>query len=253
MDDPIEQFFPPVIPRMYRLQQSTTRRTNNMGNFIQIDPEGSNFRAYFAEAKGGKGPGMLLCHAWWGLNEIFTELADKLAAEGFTVLAPDLYNERVVTTIEEADAASEGLSGKEGIAKVQAALNYLLNSPNVQGARIGAVGFSMGAAYATWLATLRPEIAAVVIFYGASDWNADYHENTNAALQGHWAADDQFESNEAVHSFEAKVKAAGHTADFYTYPNAKHWFFENNRPEYAPEASQLAWERTVAFLREHIG
>jgi carboxymethylenebutenolidase len=112
----------------------------------------------------------------------------------------------------------------------------------------------MGANYVTWLATLRPEIAAVVVFYGGSDWNADYHENANAPLQGHWASDDRFEASEgAVQAFEAKMKAAGHAPDFYTYPNTEHWFFESNRPEYVPEAAQLAWERTLTFLREHCG
>jgi carboxymethylenebutenolidase len=228
-----------------------------MGRFIQVDPKGSNLRAYFAEAKGGKGPGVLVCHAWWGLNEFFTGLADRLAEEGFTVLAPDLYDGRTASTIPEAEAlvtAFEEDGGEKGIAKEQAGLDYLLSSPSVQGARIGAIGFSMGANYVTWLATLRPEVAAVVVFYGASDWNADYHENASAPLQGHWASNDQFEASEdAVQAFEAKMKAAGHTPDFYTYPNTEHWFFESDRPEYAPEASKLAWERTLAFLREHIG
>jgi carboxymethylenebutenolidase len=227
-----------------------------MGTFIQVDPEGSNLRAYYAEAEGGKGPGVLVCHAWWGLNSFFTGLADRLAAEGYTVLAPDLYDGRIASTIREAEAlvtAFEEDGGEKGIAKEQAALDYLLSSPAVQGARIGAIGFSMGANYVTWLATLRPEIAAVVVYYGASDWNADYHENATAPLQGHWASDDQFESNQdAVHAFEAQLKAAGHTPDFYTYPNTQHWFFETNRPEYNPEASRLAWERTLAFLREHL-
>ncbi len=227
-----------------------------MGTFIQIDPEGSNLRAYFAEAKGGKGPGVLVCHAWWGLNSFFSSLADRLAAEGFTVLAPDLYDGRVASTIPDAEAlvtAFEEDGGKKGIAKEQAALDYLLSSPSVQGARTGAIGFSMGANYATWLATLRPEIAAVIVYYGASDWNADYHENAKAPLQGHWASDDRFESSsEAVSAFEAKMKVAGHRPDFYTYPNTEHWFFETDRPEYNPEASRLAWERTLAFLREHL-
>ena len=231
-----------------------------MGTFIQVDPGGSNLRAYFAEAKGGKGPGVLLCHAWWGLNEFFTGLADRLAAEGYTVLAPDLYDGRIASTIPEAEAlvtAFEEDGGEKGIAKEQAALDYLLGSSKVQrpgeGGHIGAIGFSMGANYVTWLATLRPEIAAVIVYYGASDWNADYHKNATAPLQGHWASDDQFESNEeAVKAFEAELESSGHNPDFYTYPNTRHWFFESNRPEYNPEASKLAWERTLAFLRQHL-
>jgi carboxymethylenebutenolidase len=232
-----------------------------MGTFIQVDPQGSNFRAYYAEAKGGSGPGVLVCHAWWGLNEFFTGLADRLAAEGYTVLAPDLYDGRTASTIPEAEAlvtAFEEDGGEKGIAMQGAALDHLLNSPNVQGqghgARIGAIGCSMGANYVTWLATLRPEIAAVVVFYGGADWNADYHENASAPLQGHWASDDQFEANEdAVRTFEGEMKAAGRTPEFYTYPNTRHWFFENNRPEYDAEAAQLAWERTLAFLRQQCG
>lgn len=227
-----------------------------MGTFIQVDPQGSNLRAYFAEAEGSRGPGVLVCHAWWGLNSYFTRLADRLAAEGFTVLAPDLYDGRIASTIPEAEAlvtAFEEDGGEMGIARAQAALDYLLASPNIQGVRTGGIGFSMGANYVTWLATLRPEIAAVVVFYGGSDWNADYHENADAPLQGHWASDDQFESNEdTVSAFEAKMIAAGHAPEFHTYPNTRHWFFENNRPEYNPEASKLAWARTLAFLREHL-
>ena len=51
-----------------------------MGTFLQIDPAGSNGRAYYAPAQGGTGPGVLLGHAWWGLTPFFTGLADRLAA-----------------------------------------------------------------------------------------------------------------------------------------------------------------------------
>src|ERR1044072_3837270 len=111
-----------------------TRRSSDMGTFIQLDAEGSNVRAYYAEAAGGKGPGVLLGHAWWGLTDFFTGLADKLAAAGFAGPAPDVYDGRAAPTIPEDEApvtAFEGDGGIADITKVNVALEYLLNSPAV--------------------------------------------------------------------------------------------------------------------------
>ena len=81
--------------------------------------------------------------------------------------------------------------------------------------------------------------------------DGDYR-TARAAYLGHFAAHDDFEPLEAVRALEAKIRAAGREVTFHVYPGARHWFFEPNRPEYDPAAAELAWERTLAFLYDHL-
>jgi len=209
-------------------------------------PEG-----YMAVPATGRGPGIIVIHAWWGLTEFFKQICDRLAGEGFLAYAPDLYSGATAKTIEQAESLSSKLDRKAADRKVVEAVDYLRSDPRLSGDRIGVIGFSLGALFALTLACNRPDtVSAVVLFYGTGTGEFD---KAKAAFMGHFADNDSYEPTEEVSSLEESLVAAGREVTFYTYAGKKHWFFEENVPTaYDSDAAKLAWERTVAFLRTQL-
>ncbi|HLJ34199.1 MAG TPA: dienelactone hydrolase family protein [Ktedonobacteraceae bacterium] len=222
---------------------------------FQVDGRTSN--GYLAVPAQGSGPGVLVLHAWWGLTDVFKQVCDRLAQEGFVAFAPDLYQGKTTASVEEAEALVKALNQdaervSDDIAKgVQFLRQHEATNLANGHSKLAIVGFSLGGAYALdTTVTMAEEITAVVIFY-ATYSGLDY-SRASAAYLGHFAQNDPFEPAESVTEMEQDLRAAGRPATFYTYPGTKHWFFEENRPEYDADAARLAWERTIAFLHERL-
>jgi carboxymethylenebutenolidase len=223
---------------------------NVSGEMILYGDE-EKHNGYLAAPEGG-GPGVLVLHAWWGLNDIFKSVCDRLAAEGYVAFAPDLFQGRVASTIHEAKKLVEIADSEwsEFIGEAaDEAVDVLLHRS--QSPRIGVIGFSFGAAWASVLAAMRPaNVVAVVLFYGA--YAPDLTPAT-AAFLGHFAENDPYEPRVGMDELQSALKAVGRPATFYVYEGTGHWFFEPDRRDaYNPEAAQLAWERTLAFLAEQL-
>ena len=213
---------------------------------IQLDVNGKKVNAYLAAPDNG-GPSVLLLHAWWGLKPFFKETCDRLAEQGFTVLAPDLRDGQIAKTIEEAKALMEKSDGQLVGDTVMAAKDHLRGLTN---GKIGVVGFSMGGAWALITAAYKPEqIAAVVLFYGNE--GIEYGKVT-AKVMGHYSDNDEWEPNEYVENTFAEFKKAGVDATLHIYPGVAQWFVESDRPEYDSASAQLAWERTFEFLKQNV-
>jgi carboxymethylenebutenolidase len=208
--------------------------------------------AYVALPAQGFGPGVVVLHAWWGFNDFFRQLCDRLAAEGFVVAAPDLYGGATAETIEAAQQLLDRSDEQRMRAAANSAIDYLRDHPAVTGDSIGLIGFSMGGAWALLLSTLCPEdISAVVLFYGNGE--GDFAK-ARAAYLGHFGDPDEWEPIEGVRDLEARLRDAGRDVTLHLYDGAGHWFFESNRPDaFDSQAAELAWERTVAFLHDHLG
>jgi carboxymethylenebutenolidase len=218
----------------------------------EFEVDGGTATGYLAVPEVGHGPGVIVLHAWWGLTPFFEGVCDRLAAEGFVALAPDRYGGSTARTIEEAETLQRKEDQGRVEAELTAAVDFLRAHEAVTGDALATLGFSAGAAWALLLSTLKPQqVKAVVTFYGS--WQADYN-GARAAYLGHYAEVDEWEPMEEVRGTEEALRAAGCEVTLYTYPDAGHWFFEQDRPDsYNAQASRLAWERTVDFLWARLG
>jgi carboxymethylenebutenolidase len=202
-------------------------------------------------AGSGKAPGLVLIQEWWGVNDHIRDLADRFAAEGFVVLAPDLYHGVATKDPAEAGKLMTELDGARAFADIEAAVLALHAHPRVNG-KVGVTGFCMGGAYAFVAATRIPEVSAAVPFYGVPPaGRADYAHAK--PIMAHFAKTDQWATVEKAEEILKEVTAHGGAMTLHVY-EAEHAFVNDTRPEvYNPAAAKLAWERSVTFLHQQLG
>ena len=218
------------------------------GQKITFDANGQTASGYLATPAQPNAPGVLVLHAWWGLNSFFEDLCNRLASEGFVAFAPDLYDSRIATTVPEAEQLMSQSNSERKEAIATTAIDFFRSRPEVRKEPISLIGFSMGAAWALELASAFPEaIGKVALFYGV---NAVDFSKVKAEVAGHFSDTDELEPLDGIQAMESDMRAAGLKPMFHIYPDKSHWFFENDRPEYDAEAADLAWQRTIDFLRK---
>lgn len=210
-------------------------------------PEGD----YFATPSPTTSRGVLVLHAWWGLNPFFESVCDRLAACGFVSLAPDLFHGATASTVEQAEKLRSRFKQGTVALAVAGAAERLRAVCGAEVGRLGVLGFSLGGYYALGLARQPSSpIQATVIFYASS--GGDYAASVSA-FQFHLAETDRYVSASGTKAMLKAVRAAGREVELYAYPGTTHWFFESNQPSaYDPVAADLAWNRTLQFLDRHL-
>ncbi len=201
----------------------------------------------------GDGPGVLVLHAWWGLNATIKAVCTRLSESGFVAFAPDLYHGKVASTIPEAEVLGSGVDTNhlQAEAEILDAARFLTERVGRSHPGLAVIAFSLGAYYALQLADADPEnIRSVVLFYGTDGTVGGDYPNSRAAYLGHFAENDQYETPSNVDTLEKTLRDAGHPVTFFRYPGTSHWFFEPDVIEaYHQAAATLAWDRTLAFLK----
>jgi carboxymethylenebutenolidase len=213
-----------------------------------------SLRGYLVRPKtGDKLPTVLVIHENRGLNPHIKDVTRRMATEGFVALGLDYLSPMGGTPADE-DKGREmigQLKQPDIVAYGKAAVAFLKSLPSGNG-KVGAVGFCWGGGAVNSLAVAEPNLSAGVAYYGGQP-KAEDVPKIHAALLLHYGGLDE-RINAGIPAYEAALKKAGKTYEIHVYEGANHAFNnDTNEARYDKKAAELAWGRTVAFLKKQLG
>jgi carboxymethylenebutenolidase len=224
-------------------------------------PDTGPFTAHLALPASGRGPGLVLIQEIFGVNRYIRDVADRLAALGYVVLAPDMFwrlepGVAIDGTDEDALVTAMGYAGRfdaaAGVVDLGAALDHLRVLPECDGP-VGVIGFCFGGTFA-YLAAAHLDPAVTVSYYGSGVGGAlDLLERVRGPILFHFGDEDPYLPNADVDRLR-EASAGMDNVEIIVQAGAGHAFDNGFNPNFSdPTAAAAAWERTVAFLDEHLG
>jgi carboxymethylenebutenolidase len=229
--------------------------TENPIQNVSFPSGDSTAHGYLALPGSGTGPGVIVIQEWWGLTSHIADVTNRLAAEGFVALAPDLYGGSTTHDSEEAGRLMGELPVEGAARDLAGAVDFLLDHPAVTSSTVGTVGFCMGGGFVLVLAAQQGDkIGAAVPFYGVLKEDFPDFSGLSAPVMGHFGQQDTMADPDSVAALADRIESeSGVRPQFFQYP-AGHAFFndENLMGTYDKEQGDLAWARTLAFLRSNV-
>jgi carboxymethylenebutenolidase len=217
---------------------------------------------------GSPAPGVVMIHDVWGLSDPTRSLASRLAREGFSVLALDLYRKTGQPRISDPASAMawiRELPDPLVLDTLQEGIDFLNEHPSTLGHPLGVTGFCMGGQYALLGACVCRGLSAAVVFYGMLSYAPDVDPerkprspldavgDLGCPLLGLFGEEDHLIPVPEVRELERRLAALTQPSDVVLYPGAGHAFMNDTRPElYRPQVAEDAWGRTIRFFREHL-
>lgn len=225
-----------------------------MGDMIEFAVNGTTARGYLATPESGSGPGAVVLQEWWGLVPQIKGVCDRLAGQGYTALAPDLYHGEFAehTEMDKAGELMSALPPEQAAKDMSGAIDHLLASDACSSDQVGVVGFCMGGMLTLLIAAQAGDRVKVAVpFYGAplGDGGPDWSGLT-ATVEGHFAATDDFFPPDAVKALEADLQGMGKSVTFHVYEGTGHAFTNEEDPlgTYDEAAATTAWSRAMELL-----
>jgi carboxymethylenebutenolidase len=215
-------------------------RTESLGSSYLAVPDGS-----------GPFPGVVVVHEAYGLNDNIRGICGRFAAEGYAALGVDLFEGRnhALCMARMFAGALAGNLDYYGVPALKAALGQLASRPEVDGARIGAVGFCLGGSVVLTWACSDNRLAAIAPFYGTAPRPRKAIRRM-CPVVGSWPGKDI--TTRAAGVLETELTAVGIAHDLKVYPGTKHSFFNDQLRVYHPAAAADSWQRVLAFFAGHV-
>ncbi len=218
---------------------------------IEFPTSAGPTKGYLASPQSGQGPGVIVLQEWWGVEEHIRSVCDRLAAEGFFALAPDLFEGETTTQPSEAEQKLMALQMDKAEPQMCGAADHLAGLDGVQGEEIGSLGFCLGGGLSVWASATCPKITATVSYYYVMPHGKPDFTRVKGPVLGHFGTADQFIPYDDAKALESQMRDAGVDVTFHYYDERGHAFFNevDRLGTYDEQAAQLSWQRTVDFLR----
>jgi carboxymethylenebutenolidase len=216
------------------------------------DKGGKTIDGVLAEPSGtGKAPSVVLIQEWWGINDHIKSLADRLAKEGFLVVAPDLYHGKIAKDAGEANALMTELDTLAAMKEIAAAVAFAKTHARSNG-NVGVMGFCMGGALSFAAACHVEGLGAVVPFYGTPPAEKVDYAKVTAPILAHFAKNDDWATVAKAEAIKKQLDELGKPMHLEVY-DAGHAFVNDTRPEaYDEKSAKLAWQRSIDFLKKNL-
>ena len=202
--------------------------------------------------QSGRHPAVIVIHEIWGLVDHIKDIANRLAREGFVAFAVDLFDRKLVSSIEEGRQIRQALTEQRVFGDLDGAFSYVRALDYVRLDRIGSIGFCMGGGLSLQLACRNEELAAAVVFYGRNPSPIDLVKNIRCPVLGNYAGADKGITEADIDLLKQTLAKYGKEFDAKIYPGAPHAFFNDARETYRPDAAKDAWERTLRFFNTYL-
>lgn len=199
-------------------------------------------------------PAIIMIHEWWGLNDNIRAMAERLAGEGYIVLAVDLFGGKTATSAGEARQLMLAVVENPGLAEENIRKAYDFVDTTAGAPQIGSLGWCFGGGWSLNTAMLFPDgLDAAVIYYGQVTDDEDRLRDVNAPILGLFGGKDKGITVDSVKRFEAALERLRKNYEILIYPGADHAFANPTGNAYNADVADDAWKRTLEFLGHHLG